>query len=62
MLGDRGKQDDFSFSCTLLNTWTAVRSIESNTFGNDDFLTFCLKLSFELYEYACTLQPIHRYT
>lgn len=61
VLGDRGKQDDFAFTSILLNTWTATKSILNLYDSNDDFLSFCEKLSYDLYEYACTLQPIYNY-
>ncbi len=48
-LGDRGKEDDFIFTCTLLNTWFATETINGNLDNKGNFLQFCNNLSQEIF-------------
>lgn len=49
-LGDLGKEDDFAFTCILLNSLFAFNEI-NNT--HTEFETFCLRLADELYNSTC---------
>jgi hypothetical protein len=52
-LGDTAKQDDFAFTCALLNTMISVNEINNIPELNVDFESFCCSLADDLYDYSC---------
>lgn len=52
--GDKGKQDDFCFTSILMNTFVATREMNQDTANPLDFRNLGLKLSDELFEFACS--------
>jgi hypothetical protein len=51
-LGDVCAEDNFAFTCTLINTYNAYRSMDSNEKYYDNFTEFCFDLSDQLYLWA----------